>query len=207
MKIYSALKFSLSGLFRIIYNLSIHGAENVPEKGKYIVVSNHISLGDVIILAVSCKRQIHFMAKKELFKIPLLSQLIKALGAFPVDRKGSVLSALKTSVKHLEEEKIVGMFPQGTRCKAKSVSETEFKTGAAFCSYRAKAGIIPAFIKTQDQKFGYFKRCDVFFGEPIEFDSLSFSNGGHDEYELVTEKIKDTIFEMEKKAYGGKFNG
>ena len=206
MKLYSFLKGLLSGLFKWIYNLKIVSEENVPKDGAYVVVCNHISLGDVIILGVACPRQIYFMAKKELFKIPLLSGLIKALGAFPVDRKGNPAGAVKTSIRYLKDGKIVGMFPQGTRSRNVSVEDTEFKTGAAFSAYKSGSGVIPAFIKTKNQKFKFFARTDIIFGTPISFDELKFTEGGRDELENATQIIKDAVFALEKEAYGGKYN-
>ncbi len=206
MKLYSFLKGLLSGLFKWIYNLKIVNNENVPKDGAYVVVCNHFSLGDVIILGVACPRQIYFMAKKELFKIPLLSGLIKTLGAFPVDRKGNPAGAVKTSIRYLKDGKLVGMFPQGTRSRNVSVEDTEFKTGAAFAAYKSESGIIPAFIKTKKQKFKFFSRTDIFFGTPISFDELHFTEGGRDELENATQIIKDAVFALEKEAYGGKYN-
>jgi 1-acyl-sn-glycerol-3-phosphate acyltransferase len=206
MSFYTGAVKVLSGLFKLVYNLEIHDAENVPVDGKYLVVCNHISLGDVIILAISCKRQIHFMAKKELFSIPVLGSLIKSLGAFPVDRKGSAFSALKTAIGHLENEKLVGIFPQGTRKRNVSVEDTEFKSGAAMCAIRAQAGIIPVYIQTKNQRFKLFSKSHVYFGTPTSFESLPYDEEGSDKYKPTTDVIKDKIFELEKKAYGGKYN-
>ena len=143
------------------------------------------------------------MAKKELFKIPLLSGLIKVLGAFPVDRKGNPAGAVKTSIRYLKDGKIVGMFPQGTRSRNVSVEDTEFKTGAAFSAYKSGSSVIPAFIKTKNQKFKFFARTDIIFGTPISFDELKFTEGGRDELENATQIIKDAVFALEKEAYGG----
>ena len=206
MKFYKGLVFLLSGLFKFLFRLNITGADNVPDSGNYLVVSNHISIADVFTLAISCKRQIHFMAKKELFKIPVLSQLVTALGAFPVDRKGNPASALKKAVKILEQGEIVGLFPQGTRQQNISVADTEFKSGAAFCAYKSKSGIIPAFIKTDGQKFALFRKSEIIYGKPIEFNALPLSEGGNDEYAVVSELIKREILLLEEKAYGGKYN-
>lgn len=206
MKLYASLKKLLSGLFKWIYNLNIVDADNVPDENAYVVVCNHISLGDVIILGVACKRQIYFMAKKELFKIPLLSGLIKVLGAFPVDRKGNPTSAIKTSIRYLKEGKIVGLFPQGTRSRNISVEDTEFKSGAAFAAYKSQSGVIPAFIKTKNQKFKFFGRTDIIFGKPVPYEALGFSEGGKDELDNATQIIKDAVFALEKQAYGGKYN-
>ncbi len=206
MKFYKGLVFLLSGLFKFLFRLNITGADNVPDSGNYLVVSNHISIADVFTLAISCKRQIHFMAKIELFKIPVLSQLVTALGAFPVDRKGNPASALKKAVKILEQGEIVGLFPQGTRQQNISVADTEFKSGAAFCAYKSKSGIIPAFIKTDGQKFALFRKSEIIYGKPIEFNALPLSEGGNDEYAVVSELIKREILLLEEKAYGGKYN-
>lgn len=206
MKFYKGLVFLLSGLFKFLFRLKITDADNVPDTGNYLVVCNHISIADVFTLAISCKRQIHFMAKKEVFKIPVLSQLITALGAFPVDRKGNPASALKRAVKVLEQGEVVGMFPQGTRRQNVSVADTEFKNGAAFCAYKSRSGIIPAFIKTKGQKFGLFKKSEIIYGKPIEFDALPFNEGGSDEYSVVSEIIKREVLSLEEKVYGGKYN-
>lgn len=207
MTLYKLLKKALTGFFKTIFALEVHGEENVPSDGRYVLVSNHISNADVIMLAVTCKRPICFMAKKELFMIPLFAQLIRALGAFPVDRKGSALSALKAAVKRLKDGETVGLFPQGTRQRDKSVYDTEFKTGAAFCAYRAQAGYIPAYIKTKDQRFGLFKKTEIFYGMPTEYESLPFSEGGSTEYDEVTELIKRSIGRLEEEAYGKKYDG
>lgn len=207
MKFYAGVKFLLSGFFKIIYNLNIHNADRVPDTGRYVVVSNHISLGDVIILGISCERQIHFMAKQELFKVPALAQLIRLLGAFPVDRKGSASSALKTAIKVLKDDNIVGLFPQGTRCRNISVEDTVFKNGAAFCITKSSSGFIPVFIKTKGQKFGLFKRCDIYYGQPVEFSALIDESNENIDYDKITQQIKNAVFELEKHAYGGKYNG
>lgn len=206
MKFYKGLVFLLSGLFKFLFRLKITDADNVPDSGNYLVVSNHISIADVFTLAISCRRQIHFMAKKEIFKVPILSQLVSALGAFPVDRKGNPASALKKAVRILEQGEVVGLFPQGTRQQNKSVADTDFKNGAAYCAYKSKSGVIPAFIKTDGQKFALFRRTEIIYGKPIEFAALPLSVGGSDEYDAVSEILKREIFSLEEKAYDGKYN-
>ena len=74
---------------------------------------------DVVVLAAALPRQPRYMAKKELFKIPLLSQLIRALGAFPVDRGGADVSSIKKSIAMIEGGEVVSVFPQGHRVKGR----------------------------------------------------------------------------------------
>ncbi len=207
MSFYNGSKKALSGFFRRLFGLTVSGDENIPECGAYIVVCNHLSIADVFILAVSCKRQIRFMAKKELFKIPLLSGMIRALGAFPVDRTGSAASALKTAIKCLKTGELVGLFPQGTRSPGKSVNDTPFKDGAAFCACRSGAGIIPAYIKTKNQKFAFFKKTELIFGKPIENSDFVLDDSSAEPYKSVTAQIKEAVAELEAAAYPGGFNG
>ena len=98
----------LSKLLIRMFRITIIGAENQPDEGGLIAVSNHISFLDVIVMAVALKRQIRFMAKKELFGIPLLGGLIKSLGAFPVDRKGSVAGSMKAQIPRCSGRKNTG---------------------------------------------------------------------------------------------------
>lgn len=206
MSFYTGAVKLLGGIVKAVYQLEIHGADSVPKEGRYLVVSNHISLGDVIVLAVSCKRPIHFMAKKELFKIPVLSQIIRGLGAFPVDRHGSAHSALKTAMAYLNDEKLVGIFPQGTRSRQISVADTDFKSGAAMCACKTGSGIIPVFIQTKGQHFKLFGKTHVYFGNASSFDMLPYNPESENKYKDTTEYIKNEIFKLEIKAYGGKFN-
>jgi 1-acyl-sn-glycerol-3-phosphate acyltransferase len=116
------------------------------------------------------------MAKKELFKIPLLAGLIRTLGAFPVDRTGDV-GAIKTSVSLLESGKCVGIFPQGTRCPGKAPRETadRVKNGAGLLVCKTGVSVLPVCLKTKKNKLLLFRRVDLIIGEPIPYEVLTES--------------------------------
>ena len=96
--IYGRLHRLLARFVLRLFRVRVHFAEREPADTNYLLCCNHISAVDPILLAAAARRQQpHFMAKKELFKIPLLAGLIRMLGAFPVDRAGDV-GAIKTSV-------------------------------------------------------------------------------------------------------------
>jgi len=111
-----------------VYRVHPVGSENVPEGG-VILAANHTSFADVLVLSAASKRQLRYMAKKELFKIPLLAPLIKALGAYPVDRGGSDVGSLKKTIAMLEEGEMIGIFPQGHRHGRQDPRQTEIKHG------------------------------------------------------------------------------
>ena len=198
MNIYKGAKKALSGLAKFVFNIHVHGSENEPAEGGYIAVANHISFVDVFVTAVAVKRQIRFMAKKELFKIPLLGGLLKALGAFPVDRKKNAVSALKTSISLLESGEVVGIFPLGTRTSGKKFDTLGdmVKGGAAMVCYRAKVPVLPMFISTKNDKTRLFRRIDVYVGKPIAYEEFGFTDGGNGEYMQGAMLMYDRICEL-----------
>ena len=119
MNFYEAIYKIFARPVRALYRVRVIGAENLPAEGGCLLCSNHTSMRDVVVLAAALPRQPRYMAKKELFKIPLLSQLIRALGAFPVDRGGADVSSIKKSIAMIEGGEVVSVFPQGHRVKGR----------------------------------------------------------------------------------------
>ena len=172
--VYGRLHRLLARFFLGLFRVRVHFAEREPADTNYLLCCNHISAVDPILVAAAAHcQQPHFMAKKELFKIPLLSGLIRALGAFPVDRAGDV-GAIKTSVSLLESGKCVGIFPQGTRCKGKTPRESadRVKNGAGLLVCKTGVTVLPACLKTKKNKLRLFRRVDLIIGEPISYERL-----------------------------------
>ena len=186
----------LAGALRRFYNIRITGAENEPEEGGYIACSNHLSNHDVLIVAVSLKRQVRFFAKAELFKVPLLKQLITALGAFPVERGKGDVASIKKTISIIENGEVIGFYPQGTRCPGVHPSETTIRNGVGLIAYRAKATVLPIAIETKGFKIRPFKRTNVHIGKPLVYDELGFTDGVHNEYEQAAKLIFDRILTM-----------
>ncbi len=164
-----------------LWRIQVSGEENIPEGGA-IVASNHTAFSDVLVISASTKRQVRYMAKKELFKIPLLAQLIRGLGAYPVNRGGADVSSIKLTISMLEAGELIGIFPQGHRHGKKDPRTTEVKAGVGMIAYRSKAPIVPVFIDNARGKTGIFRKNYVTFGKPIYFDELEFVSGGQTEY-------------------------
>ena len=183
---------------KFFLRIHVHGLENVPAEGPAIICSNHIAIRDVFIIAVSAKRQIRFIAKKELSRVPLLGRIIKALGAVFVDRKGADVGALRSSVELLEQGELISIFPQGHRNPGVDPAKTKIKNGAALIAYRSGADVLPAFINVKKHKYGFFRRVDLYFGELIPNSELGFVNGGKDEYEAAGKKIFSAILALNK---------
>ena len=89
-RFYRVMYALFAGIVKVLLGIKVINAENEPDEGGYLICANHVSATDAVVVCYAFKKnQAHFMAKKELFKIPLLSGLIRLLGAFPIDRGGS----------------------------------------------------------------------------------------------------------------------
>ena len=202
MSLYKGLHVCLGALIRGIFRVKVEGGENLPADGAYIVACNHICDADPVILAASVKnrRQIRFMAKKELFKVPLLAQLVKALGAFPVDRGGADVGALKYSLKLLGNGEVVGIFPQGTRYPKVHPSKSPVRNGVGMLAKRSGAMILPACIETKNFKMlPFFRRTYVRFGTPY---TPTYTLEGSDAYAEISKEAFDHILALLKTENG-----
>jgi 1-acyl-sn-glycerol-3-phosphate acyltransferase len=163
MTFYDVAKFVVGTLFRLTFRYRVVGAENVPRDGGVIVAANHISNLDPPILGVAVPRAVSYMAKKELFAMPVLKQLLPHLSAFPVDRQAGGTAALRASLRMLKDGRCVGIFPEGGR----NVSGTnEEKAGAAFLAAASGMPVVPAAI-VGTRRLRPFAKVTVVFGEPI----------------------------------------
>ncbi len=206
MSLYNGLYKILAKPLRAIFRLEVVGEENLIKNKGALLCANHTGLLDVIVISCGIDRQVKYMAKKELFKIPLLKQLITALGAFPVDRGGADVGAIKKTIAMIEKGELVGIFPQGTRHPHVNPRTTEVKNGAGMISYRAKCDVVPVYIKTNNNRTMLFKKTKVIFGEPVKYEELGFTDGGTKEYKAASEKIFDRICTLGEKYTEGEGN-
>jgi 1-acyl-sn-glycerol-3-phosphate acyltransferase len=120
---------------------TVEGMENVPKTGRAILVSNHLNNADPCIIPGVFKRRIITMAKKEMFKWPVISLLFRFIGAFPVDRQGADLSALREAQSVVHDGILLLMFPEGTRSRDRQLHRGF--PGTALVAYRTGAPVIP----------------------------------------------------------------
>ena len=183
-----------AGLVGFLFRIRVTGRENEPDEGGFIVCANHISATDAVVLCYAFrKHQVRFMAKKELFKIPLLSGLIRVLGAFPIDRGGNDVGAIKTAVSLVKEGKCMGIFPQGHRYPGENPRETATKNGAALICTRAEADVIPVYIQKKNNTHKLFRKTNVIIGEKISFESFDYDPEATGEYARITGVIFDRV--------------
>lgn len=181
---------------RFFQRIKAVGLENVDPEKSYIICSNHIAAKDVIMIAAVYPKQIKFIAKKELFSVPILGWLIKKLGAVKLDRSGNDVAAIKTSVGLAKAGQNIAIFPQGHRCPGVNPATTPKKNGAALIAYKSKSDVLPVCIKVKNNKYAFLRKIEIVFGKPIENESLGFKSGGGEEYEIATNIIFNEILNL-----------
>jgi 1-acyl-sn-glycerol-3-phosphate acyltransferase len=171
---YDFAKFTVWSILRIGFRFRVVGAEKVPRSGGLIVAANHISNFDPPILGVASPRPVSYMAKKELFPLPVLRWLLPRLNAFPVDRAAGGTAAIRASLRMLKEGRVIGIFPEGGR----NVTGTnEEKAGAAFLAAASGVPVVPAAI-VGTRRLRPFGKVTVIFGEPLTVVRNRQSDGG-----------------------------
>lgn len=191
MSLYGFARGILLVIFKLLYRVEVCGIENIPAEGKIIICSNHVSMLDPITVAISVPRRIYFMAKKELFEKRFFGSLLKKLGAFPVDRDGSDLAAIRNSLKILKCEDALGIFPEGTRIKKQDVDNA--KPGIAMISIKGKSPIIPIYVDTQ---YKLFSKIRVIIGKQISSEEYYEQKLNMDNYKELSRQVMTSIYSL-----------
>ena len=187
---YKIIKPLLAFLVYFLVRPKIVGKENIPKEGPVVFAGNHTKWLDPIMLcAIVKKRQVHFLAKIELFKGPI-SIITRGMGAIPVNRKIHDKKALQTSITLLKEGLCIGVFPEGTINRTKNLI-MPFKIGAVKMSKEANAILTPFVITGKYHLFR--KKIKIEFLKPLKIeDDLELSN------QKLMKVIKDKIRKEQK---------
>jgi 1-acyl-sn-glycerol-3-phosphate acyltransferase len=191
--LYDAASGTIKLMMMMVWRARATGVENVPKTGPLIIACNHMSYLDPPGMGCFAGRRISYMAKKELFNIPILGPGIAAVGAYPVDRKGSARSAIKKSIEVLKAGGCVGIFPEGTR---NLTGEIEPQVGAALLASLTKAPVVPACIVGSDRAMELAK-IKVAFGPPLRL--LDDRKATHEDLSKFTAEIMSAIRALSEK--------
>ena len=184
IKFYNGVKKVVGVPLTLFFDVRVNGLENIPEEN-YILAGNHKSMWDIILLANSIPTNIRFMAKKELFENSLLESFFSKAGAFPVDREGIDINAIKTALRLLKDGETIGVFPEGTRNKTKAIT-LPFKEGVTRIATKTNKVIVPFGI---DGEYKLGKQINLNIGEPIDMGTIDKEN----QTQYLEEKVKELI--------------
>lgn len=194
---YQLIRFFSVIYLKLFFRFKVYGKENVPETGNIIICGNHSSNNDTLMMAMVTKRDIHYMAKEELFKNPILKWVFTKAHAIPVHRDGNDMVAIRSAIRVLSNGEVLGIFPQGTRDKGGIHKEDSFKTGVATISVKTKSPVIPVYISEEYKLFG--RNC-IYVGEPINTWENAPKRPTPEDYdEIANGVIKGAIVALEEK--------
>jgi len=180
-------------IYKFVFKGQLIGRDNIPQKDSFIMVSNHGSLLDPPLLGHALGRNISFMAKAELFKIPFLGFIIKSCGAYPVKRGIVDKNTIKTACKKLSDDNSIGIFIDGTRQKNGRVNKP--KQGAALLAFKNQKLLLPVAIVNSHRlirfKFfiPFFSKIVIKVGKPVQPPQSS----SRDDLNSVTIHLQDKI--------------
>lgn len=172
-----------------LYRVSVSGKEHIPETGGVLLCSNHISELDPPVVGMTCPRDVHFIAKEELFNVPVLKSLLPHINAIPIKRGMSDRNALRKGLGVLKDGHVLGLFPEGTRSKTGELGEG--LAGAGFFALRTDAKVVPcAVIGT----YKPFSKTKVIYGPPIDMTEYRSQKASAEEVtKVIMMKIKELI--------------
>lgn len=178
---------------KIVHRVKIEGREDIPKEGALIFCGNHRTFLDPPLIVVTAKREVHFLAKEELYKNPFLKFLGWAFDAIKVKRDAKDINAVKSSLKYLKKGECIALFPEGTRnglAKGEKV-----KDGAAFFALRTGAKVVPIGISG---KTGHFSKVTIKYGKSLDYSKYKDTEDEKKALEEITEDIMKHIIELSK---------
>jgi 1-acyl-sn-glycerol-3-phosphate acyltransferase len=191
---YTFARSIAAGFLQSIYRFEMVGLENIPNDGGVLICSNHINNFDPPVVGIKIPRPVYYMAKEELFSIPVFGKIVRMCNAFPVKRGMSDREALRKGLNILKDGHILGLFPEGTRSKTGELGKG--LAGAGFFASRSNAVVIPCAI------IGPYKilhKIKVVYGKPIEMDELRKNKVSAEQVtELIMSEIQKLIIENKK---------
>jgi len=179
----------------ILFKFTITGKENIPKTGSALICPNHVSNYDPLAVACITSREIHYMAKSELFKNPLFGWFLRKVHSFPVNRDEVGIDTIKTSLKILKNQELLGIFPEGKRVDAGE--RIQPASGFVVFAIKTKSPIIPVKISG---KFKFRHKIEIVVGEPIYLTEHYGKKISEKEAEALSKNIMDHIYGLEQKV-------
>ncbi|WP_304206770.1 lysophospholipid acyltransferase family protein [Peptostreptococcus russellii] len=189
MGFYNFICGLLRFLSKIFYRVEITGQENIPSSGNVIIVANHKSFLDPVFMMIAVRnRRIIPVAKKELFDVPILKQILKKLEVIPIDRANPGLSTIREILKQIKSGRILGIFPEGTRSSMDKFLPA--KPGVGLFAAKTKSQIIPMSIVT---KYRVFSKVKIVIGEAVDMTSYYERKIGKEDYAEMAQTMMDAV--------------
>ncbi|MBM7854642.1 1-acyl-sn-glycerol-3-phosphate acyltransferase [Desulfohalotomaculum tongense] len=194
---YNLARIVMRVVLLILRRWEVTGLDNIPSQGGLIVVSNHSSYWDPVAVGCALNRPVHYMAKAELFKIPVFGTVIRALKAFPVQRSRMDRAALRKAAELLNKGQVLGIFPEGTRSSSGELQKPHL--GAAMLAFKNNVPVVPIGICGAK---GICEKLKLTVGEPILLPRYAGNKPSRRDLERYSCKIMSEIARLMKPVKG-----
>ncbi len=187
----------LKAIFRSYNRWEVSGREHIPETGAVLLIANHTSYADPPIIGAACPRPVNFMAKAELFRVPMLSAFISRTHAFPVKREAADRHALRHGLHLLKNGQVLLVFPEGKRSSDGRLMP--FEAGAAFLALAGDSQVVPVGIDGADRLLPRGKpvllpaKLRIRFGPPIDLSHLRENRRDRAVLQLACDKMRTAL--------------
>lgn len=180
-----------------IFPVRYHDTDSMRQmKAPFILIANHQSWMDPLIVASPCKEyEIRFVGKKELNVNKFVSRVLNGLHMITVDRHNTDLAAMRQCTKALREGHVLGIFPEGTRHQKELMAEVE--TGAAVLALRAKVPLLPVYVQSKPR---FLRMNHVYVGKPMDISDLSAQGFDTEVIDQLSRRIRDTFLQMREES-------
>jgi 1-acyl-sn-glycerol-3-phosphate acyltransferase len=189
-----------------MFRFRVVGKEDVPTTEGVILAANHVSYVDPLFIgAALVEHQLHFMAKEELFQVPVFGAVIRRLHTIPVRRGRVDYAAIRQSLRLLKEGEILAMFPEGTRGDGMALQEAE--EGIGFLAARSGRPVVPVYLEGTDNVLPRGKRMPrvhpvtIYFGHPLRLAGGAPHGETREGYRRLSEEVMKEIAELKARMH------
>lgn len=190
--LYTLFHSGFAAAYRVLWRRRVFGLENVPRSGRIILAANHASLADPPLVGSSIPRPVFFMAKQELFDVPVFGWVIKQLNAFPIRRVERDVGAFKMAQRILAGGSALILFPEGTRSKDGNLGRA--RPGVGLLAIRTGAPVVPVYVHN-GHKAASLAPLTVVFGAPL-------SPAGESDPQRFSEQVMAAIARLKEAHFG-----
>ena len=191
---------------RALFRLEVHGVANVPPTGGFLLVANHTSYLDVMLVGSRVRRHLHYLAKSDLFGTPVLGRLVRALNTHPIRRGGLDREGMRRCADLMRRGGIVLIFPEGTRSPDGNLQAA--KPGVAMIAALAGVRCIPAYVDggfrawPRQRRLPRLTKIHVYYGEPFDLPPRREGMATKEHYRLCAEEMMRRIAALRPNACG-----
>ena len=188
-------------LARLFFSFQVIGRDRIPNKGPCILAMNHESYLDPPLAGISCRRAIHFLARKTLLEWPLLGPIFPKVNVVPVDQERADMSALKTIIRLVRAGACTIVFPEGSRTLDGKLQPA--LPGLGLVIAKTRAPVVPMRIFGAHEAFPRggkrlrLRRIRIVVGEPMIFTDADLEGSGRDLYQRLSERVMEKIAAIE----------